>query len=70
MDEIAAQIFQIGFFAAVLRIATPLILATIGEMFAERAGVLGISVDDDQLQILLHHQPQIEPRLVVEMLAR
>ena len=36
MDELWAQIFQIGFFAALLRIATPLILASLGEMFAER----------------------------------
>lgn len=45
MDELWAQIFQIGFFAALLRIATPLILASLGEMFAERAGVLNLGIE-------------------------
>jgi simple sugar transport system permease protein len=45
MDEILAQILQVGFFAAVIRIATPLILATLGEMFAERAGVLNLGIE-------------------------
>lgn len=45
MDEIIAQVFQVGFFAALLRIATPLILASLGEMFAERAGVLNLGIE-------------------------
>ncbi len=45
MDEIVAQIFQVGFFAAILRIAAPLIFATLGEMFAERAGVLNLGIE-------------------------
>jgi simple sugar transport system permease protein len=45
MDEILAQVFQVGFFAAVIRIATPLIFATIGELFAERAGVLNLGIE-------------------------
>lgn len=45
MDEILAQIFQIGFLAAMIRIATPLIFATIGELFAERAGVLNLGIE-------------------------
>lgn len=45
MDEILAQILQVGFFAAVLRIATPLLFATLGEMFAERAGVLNLGIE-------------------------
>lgn len=45
MDEIWGQIFQIGFFAAVIRIAAPLILATLGEMFAERSGVLNLGIE-------------------------
>jgi simple sugar transport system permease protein len=45
MDEILGQIFQIGFFAAMIRIATPLIFATIGELFAERAGVLNLGIE-------------------------
>ncbi len=45
MDEIFAQLFQVGFFAAMIRIATPLIFATIGELFAERAGVLNLGIE-------------------------
>ncbi len=45
MDEILAQVFQIGFFAAMIRIATPLIFATLGELFAERAGVLNLGIE-------------------------
>lgn len=45
MDEILAQVFQIGFFAALIRIATPLIFATLGEMFCERAGVLNLGIE-------------------------
>lgn len=45
MDEILAQVFQIGFFAAIIRIATPLIFATIGELFAERSGVLNLGIE-------------------------
>ncbi|PWR19437.1 ABC transporter permease [Zavarzinia aquatilis] len=45
MDDIWGQIFQVGFFAALLRIATPLILASLGEMFAERAGVLNLGIE-------------------------
>lgn len=45
MDEILAQILQVGFFAAVIRIATPLLFATLGEMFSERAGVLNLGIE-------------------------
>jgi len=45
MDEILAQVLQVGFFAALIRIATPLVFATIGEMFAERAGVLNLGIE-------------------------
>ena len=45
MDEILAQVFQVGFFAAMLRIATPLLFATIGELFAERSGVLNLGIE-------------------------
>ena len=40
-----AQLFQVGFFAALIRIATPLIFATLGELFAERAGVLNLGIE-------------------------
>ena len=49
MDEFLAQIFQIGFFAAIIRIATPLILATIGELYAERSGVLNLGIEGTML---------------------
>ena len=45
MSVILDQIFQIGFFAAILRIATPLALATLGEMFCERSGVLNLGIE-------------------------
>ncbi|MEE8247826.1 MAG: ABC transporter permease [Alphaproteobacteria bacterium] len=45
MAEILDQVVSIGFFAAMIRIATPLLLATLGEMFAERSGVLNLGVE-------------------------
>lgn len=39
------QILQTGFFAAMIRVATPLLCATIGEMFSERAGVLNLGIE-------------------------
>lgn len=36
---------SVGFFAALIRVATPLLFATIGEMFAERAGVLNLGIE-------------------------
>ncbi len=45
MHEILMQVFQVGFFAALIRIATPLILATLGELFAERSGVLNLGIE-------------------------
>ena len=45
MGEILGEILQVGFFAAVIRIATPLILATVGEMFTERGGVLNLGIE-------------------------
>ncbi len=45
MDEIFSQLFQVGFFAALIRIATPLVFATLGELFAERAGILNLGIE-------------------------
>ena len=49
MDEILSQVLNIGIFAAVIRIATPLILATIGELYAERSGVLNLGIEGTML---------------------
>lgn len=45
MSVVLEQIFQIGFLAAIIRIATPLAFATLGEMFSERAGVLNLGIE-------------------------
>ena len=45
MSDILDQILQVGFLAAILRIATPLIFATLGEMLSERAGVLNLGIE-------------------------
>lgn len=45
MSAVFDQILQVGFLAAILRIATPLIFATLGEMFSERAGVLNLGIE-------------------------
>jgi ABC-type uncharacterized transport system permease subunit len=43
--DVFDQILQAGFFAAMIRVATPLLCATIGEMFSERAGVLNLGIE-------------------------
>ena len=45
MSDILDQILQVGFLAAIIRIATPLVFATLGEMFSERAGVLNLGIE-------------------------
>ena len=45
MSAVFDQIFQVGFLAAIIRIATPLAFATLGEMFSERAGVLNLGIE-------------------------
>ena len=39
------EIFIISLIAATLRVATPLIFGTIGELFAERAGILNLGIE-------------------------
>ena len=38
-------LFLVGFIAATLRVATPLIFATLGELFSERSGVLNLGIE-------------------------
>jgi simple sugar transport system permease protein len=38
-------LFDVGFFAAMVRIATPLIFATTGELISERSGVLNLGIE-------------------------
>jgi simple sugar transport system permease protein len=45
MSEVLDQILQVGFLAAIVRIATPLIFATLGEMISERSGVLNLGIE-------------------------
>jgi simple sugar transport system permease protein len=45
MLESLVTIFEVGFFAAMIRISTPLVLATLGEVINERAGVLNLGIE-------------------------
>ena len=36
--DILSALFDVGFFAAMIRISTPLLLATLGELYSERCG--------------------------------
>ncbi len=39
------EIFLVGLIAATLRVATPLIFGTLGELFSERAGILNLGIE-------------------------
>lgn len=45
MSELFDILVSAGFWAAVIRIASPLIFATIGELICERAGVLNLGIE-------------------------
>lgn len=45
MTEVLGILASAGLWAAVLRIATPLILGTLGELLCERAGVLNLGIE-------------------------
>jgi general nucleoside transport system permease protein len=45
MHELLGTVLQLGLFAALVRIATPLVFATLGELLAERSGVLNLGVE-------------------------
>ena len=42
--DFASTAFVVGLLAATLRLATPLLFATMGELLTERAGVLNLDV--------------------------
>jgi simple sugar transport system permease protein len=39
------ELFLVGFLSATLRVATPLIFGTLGELFSERAGILNLGIE-------------------------
>ncbi len=43
--DLFATLFDVGFFAALIRISTPLLLATLGELYSERSGVLNLGIE-------------------------
>ena len=45
LDQFLSPLFTAGFWIAVLRIATPLIIGTLGVLLCERAGVLNLGVE-------------------------
>lgn len=45
MKDILTLGFLVGLFSATLRMATPLILATLGEVFCERSGILNLGIE-------------------------
>jgi simple sugar transport system permease protein len=49
MTEIAEAGAVVGFLAAALRVATPLLLAALGETIAERAGVINLGIEGAML---------------------
>ena len=48
-DILLTQTFFIGVLSAGIRLSTPILLAALGEIFSERAGVLKISVEGEML---------------------
>src|SRR4051794_6713955 len=45
MDIVLTDVFWIGLLATAVRLATPILLAALGELVAERAGVLNIGLE-------------------------
>lgn len=45
IERILQEAFIIGFLAAAVRMATPILLTAVGEIFAERSGILNIGVE-------------------------
>ncbi len=49
MNSTGISSFTIWYLSATIRLATPLVLATIGEMFAERSGILNLGIEGTML---------------------
>ncbi len=49
MNSSGISSFTIWYLSATIRLATPLVLATIGEMFAERSGILNLGIEGTML---------------------
>lgn len=47
--HLLSALFDLGFFAALIRISTPLLFATLGELYAERSGVLNLGIEGTML---------------------
>ena len=45
IDALAAMLANADFWSAVLRVATPLVLGTLGVLLCERAGVLNLGIE-------------------------
>lgn len=45
LDQIFSIVFLTGFLAATIRLATPILIAALGEMIAERSGVLNLGIE-------------------------
>ena len=45
MQDVPLVVFLVGLIAATLRVATPLVYATIGEVYTERAGILNLGIE-------------------------
>ena len=45
MENILSMTFLVGLIAATLRVATPLVYASLGEVFTERAGILNLGIE-------------------------
>jgi ABC-type uncharacterized transport system permease subunit len=43
--DLLTTLLDVSFFAAMIRIGTPLILATLGELYSERSGVLNLGIE-------------------------